>query len=217
MMNVDPSGTFVLFFLGAIFVGAAIGGTLNGISAYNAGQRGWGLFGAIAGGAIMGGAMGGVLALDGAAGLASAGLISFGLSSGAAFGISLGVGAAAGMISYSLENGLRTDKEWTFGGMLKAGMAGALKSAVTFRIGFCGGKNGAFDRIALKVLLGKELLKDGVSYGIAKGLLSALMPSLLRNLFTWSSFYVGETLTKLLFISSLASGIRWIIDRIFDL
>lgn len=217
VMYIDPDGTLFWFFIGAILIGAAIGGTMNGISAYNEGQRGWGLFGAIAGGAVMGGAMGGVLSLGGVAGLASTGLISFGLSTGAAFGISLGVGAAAGMISYSLENGLRTDREWSVGGMFMAGVAGLIKGATTFGFGYLGGKYGAFDKLALKGLLGKELVKDSVSYGIAKGLLSAAMPSFLRNLFTWSSFYLGETLTKLLFISSVASGTRWLIDRIFGL
>ena len=217
VMHTDPNGTFFWFFLGAVLIGAAISGTMNGISAYNAGQRGWGLFGAIAGGAVMGGAMGGILALGGAAGLASAGLMGFGLSTEAALGLSLGVGAAAGMVSYSLENGLRTDREWSVGGMFTAGIAGLVKGGATFAIGFVGGKTGAFDKLALKGLLGKELIKDSISYGIAKGLLSAAMPSFLRNLFTWSSLYLGETLTKLLFISSVASGTRWLIDQIFGL
>ena len=104
----DPNGTLFGFFLGTIVLGAVIAGTMNGISAYNAGQRGWGLFGAIAGGAVMGGAMAGILALGGVVGLASAGLISFGMTASAAFGVALGVGAAAGMASYSLEYGLRT-------------------------------------------------------------------------------------------------------------
>ena len=68
VMYTDPTGTFFWFFLAAILIGAVIGGTVNGVAAYNAGQRGWGLFGAIAGGAIMGGAMGGILALGGVAG-----------------------------------------------------------------------------------------------------------------------------------------------------
>ena len=217
VMNVDPNGTFFWFFFAAILIGAVIGGTLNGISAYNAGQRGWGLFGAIAGGAVMGGAMGGILALGGAVGVASAGLMSFGMTASTAFGVSLGIGAAAGMVSYSLENGLRTDREWSVGDMFKAGFAGALKGGATFWIGSLGGKTGAFDKLALKGMLGKELVKDSISYGIAKGLLSAALPSFLRNLFTWSSFYLGETLTKLLFISSVASGTRWLIDQIFGL
>lgn len=217
VMNVDPTGTFFWFFLAAILIGDVIGGTVNGVAAYNAGQRGWGLFGAIAGGAIMGGAMGGILALGGVAGLASTGLISFGMTASTAFGVSLGIGAAAGMISYSLENGLRTDREWSVGGMFVAGFAGLVKGATTFGIGYLGGQTGAFDKLALKEILGKELVKDSISYGIAKGLLSAAMPSFLRNLFTWSSFYLGEALTKLLFVSSMASGSRWIIDRIFGL
>ena len=215
VMFVDPNGTLFGFFLGTIVLGAVIGGTINGISAYNAGQRGLGLFGAIAGGAVMGGSMAGILALGGVVGLASTGLISFGITAGAAFGISLGVGAAAGMVSYSLEYGLRSDREWSVGEMLKSGLAGLAKSAVTFGIGFLGGKSGAFDKLFLKELLGKELVKDSVSYGIAKGLIAAASPGFLRNLFTWSSFYFGETLTKFLFVSSVASGLRWIIDQIF--
>ena len=217
VMYTDPTGTFFWFFLVAILIGVSIGGTVNGVAAYNDGQRGWGLFGAIAGGAIMGGAMGGILALGGVAGLASTGLMSFGMTASTAFGVSLGIGAAAGMISYSLENGLRADREWSVGGMFVAGFAGLVKGAITFGIGYLGGQTGAFDKLALKEILGKELVKDSISYGIAKGLLSATMPSFLRNLFTWSSFYLGEALTKLLFVSSMASGSRWIIDRIFGL
>ena len=97
--------------------------------------------------------IGGILALGGAAGLASAKLISFGMTTGTAFGVSLGVGAAAGMVSYSLENGLRTDREWSVGGMFKAGFAGLVKGGATFAIGFVGGKAGAFDKLALKGLL----------------------------------------------------------------
>ena len=217
VMHVDPNGTLFGFFLGTIVLGAVIAGTMNGISAYNAGQRGWGLFGAIVGGAVMGGAMAGILALGGVVGLASAGLISFGMTASAAFGVALGVGAAAGMASYSLEYGLRTDREWSVGGMIKAGAAGFAKGAVTFGIGYLGGYAGAFDKLALKGLLGKELMKDSVSYGIAKGLIAAARPGILRNLFTWSSFYLGETVTKFLFVSSVASGLRWIIDQIFGL
>ena len=215
VMHVDPNGTLFGFFLGTIVLGAVIAGTMNGISAYNAGQRGWGLFGAIVGGAVMGGAMAGILALGGVVGLASAGLISFGMTASAAFGVALGVGSAAGMASYSLEYGLRTDREWSVGGMIKAGAAGFAKGAVTFGIGYLGGYAGAFDKLALKGLLGKELMKDSVSYEIAKGLIAAARPGILRNLFTWSSFYLGETVTKFLFVSSVASGLRWIIDQIF--
>ena len=215
VMYTDPTGKLFWFFFGAILIGAAIGGTMNGISAYNAGQRGWGLFGAIAGGAVMGGAMGGVLALGGAVGLASIGLMGFGMTTGTAFGISLGIGAGAGIISYSLENGLRTDRVWTVGGMFKAGFAGAIKGIATYFIGRWGGKNGAYDKLALKSLLGKEFVRDCFSYGIAKGLLSAAMPGFWRSVFTLTSFYLGDTITKMLLVSSLASGARWLIDQIF--
>jgi len=163
----------------------------------------------------MGGAMGGVLALGGAVGLASIGLMGFGMTTGTAFGISLGIGAGADIISYSLENGLRTDRVWTVGGMFKAGFAGAIKGIATYFIGRWGGKNGAYDKLALKSLLGKEFVRDCFSYGIAKGLLSAAMPGFWRSVFTLTSFYLGDTITKMLLVSSLASGARWLIDQIF--
>ena len=59
--------------------------------------------------------MGGILTLGGAVGAAaalgvSATVYGVTVSFGAAIGASLIVGAAAGMVSYSLENGLRTDR-----------------------------------------------------------------------------------------------------------
>lgn len=90
-----------------------------------------------------------------------------------------------------------------------------IKGIATYFIGRWGGKNGAYDKLALKSLLGKEFVRDCFSYGIAKGLLSAAMPGFWRSVFTLTSFYLGDTITKMLLVSSLASGARWLIDQIF--
>lgn len=36
-----------------------------------------------------------------------------------------------------------------------------------------------------------------------------------RQFFTQVAYYLGESLTKMLIVSSVASGARWIIDKIF--
>ena len=74
---------------------------------------------------------------------------------------------------------------------------------------------GAFDKVFLKDLLGKELVKDIFSYDIAKGMLASIIPSAGRQFFTQVAYYLGESLTKMLLVSSVASGARWIIDKIF--
>lgn len=221
-MYCDPSGhsVFLTMLLIAIGVGGAIGGTLNGIKAYNEGARDWGLFGAIAGGAILGGAMGAVMVLGGAAGLASilpagAGIAGFGLSTLGALILSAGIGVGAGMVSYSLENGLRNDKEWTWGGFVKAGLSGGAKALGTFGIGFMGGRMGAFDKMILYDLLGKEFAKDALVYGMTKSVLASVLPSAGRTAMTWLSLCLGETLTKILIINSLAALARKLIDLIF--
>ena len=133
---IDPSGRFfITALLIGLGIGAVVGGTMSGISAYNDGQRGWGLFGAIAGGAVIGGAMGATLVIGGAAGLSAAiaplgiTIAGFGLSTGAAFATTLGIGVGAGLVGYSLENGLRSDREWTVGGFMLAGISGGFKAA----------------------------------------------------------------------------------------
>lgn len=215
--EIDENGYFLLWlFITAIVIGAAVGGTVNGVKAYKEGARGWGLFGAIAGGAIMGGAMGAIMTLGGLAGLASIGTITLGISTSAAIGISVGIGIGAGLISYSLENGLRDDRQFTWQGFLTAGFTGGLKALSTFAISYYGGRFGAFDKIFLKQVLGKELVKDVYSYGLAKALLSAIIPSTGRTILTTVSFYIGEFLTKLLFVNGLATGARWLIDKIFN-
>ena len=41
-------------------------------------------------------------------------------------------------------------------------------------------------------------------------------PEIDRSILTTSSLYIGEFLTKLLFVSSTAAASRWIIDQIFN-
>ena len=164
----------------------------------------------------MGGAMGTIMTLGGVAGLSSIGAISFGLSTNATLGISVGLGISAGLLSYSLEYGSRNDKELTWQGFLLSGLSGGLKGVSTFAISFFGGKFGAFDKIFLKKLLGKELVKDVYSYGLAKAILSAIIPSTERTILTSVSLYLGDFLTKLLFVNSVATGVRWLIDELFS-
>ncbi len=131
----DENGYFLLWlFITAILVGAAIGGTTNGIKAYNEGARGWGLFGAILGGAIMGGAMGGILTFGGVTAL---GVISgFSLASGLM--LSTGIGIIAGWTSYSIEAAFRDDIKWNVFDFGLAGISGGLKGFATFGMGFMG-------------------------------------------------------------------------------
>ena len=212
----DENGYFVLWlFITAILVGAAIGGTTNGIKAYNEGARGWGLFGAIIGGAIMGGAMGAITAIGGVAGMASIGMVSF-ISTGTALGISVGIGVMAGIASYSVEYLLRDDLQFTWKGLFMAGLSGGFKGLTTFGVSFYGGKFGAFDKVFLQQILGKQMVNNIYSYGLAKSLLSGILPSLGRTIFTNISYYLGDFLTKLLLVNGISSGIRWIIDNLLD-
>ena len=161
--------------------------------------------------------MGAIMAIGGAAGLASigAGLTGFSLSAGAAFGVSLAVGAGAGLLSYTAETLISPSKQWSWSEFRNNGIAGILKGGVTFLVAFMGAKFGAFDKVFLKDLLGKELVKDIFSYDIAKGMLASIIPSAGRQFFTQVAYYLGESLTKMLIVSSVASGARWIIDKIF--
>ncbi len=218
--NIDPNGNFfITFLLVSIGIGAAVGGTIAGVTAYNNGARGWDLVGSIAGGAILGGGMGAIMAIGGAAGLASigAGLTGFSLSAGAAFGVSVAVGAGAGLLSYTAETLISPSKQWSWEDFGKSAMAGAFKGAVTFGIAFAGGRFGAFDKVFLKDVLGKELVKDVFSYDIAKGMLASIIPSAGRQFFTQVAYYLGESLTKMFFVNSIAAGARWIIDKIFGM
>ena len=103
VMNVDPTGTFFLTaLLIGLIAGAIIGGTVNGVIAYNNGVRGWDLVGQIALGAVVGGligaAAGAVIGVGGAMMGMGANLLGMGLSGGGlalANGMVLGAGAVA--------------------------------------------------------------------------------------------------------------------------
>lgn len=173
-----------------------------GIKTYNEGARGWGLFGAIAGGAVMGGAMGGLFVFGGAVAL---GVVGVGFGAGVV--ISAGVGFAAGLISYSFENGLRDDKKWTGTNFALAGFAGLFKGMFTFGLGFAGGKKGAFDKSVLKPLLkGVSTLDYSITYAIAKAIMGR------KVLLTRA----GETFLKTGIFGAIGFVGRWIIDKVFS-
>ncbi len=217
VMNIDSNGNiFITFLLVSIGVGLLFGGVVSGVTAYNNGERGKDLFASIVGGAILGGAMGAIMAIGGAAGLASIGatITGYSLSLGTAIGASLAIGAGAGLLSYTAETLISPSRQWSWAEFGKNGISGLLKGGATFGIAYLGGRFGAFDKVFLKDLLGKELVKETLSYNIAKGMLASIFSSAGRQFFTKVIFYLGEGLTKLLFVSLIASGLRWIIDKI---
>ena len=145
--NVDQNGNFFLSFLiMSIITGAVIGGTVNAVKASKEGADGLGIFGAFLGGAVLGGAMGSVMVIGAASGLVSIGIsvVGFGLSTMAALTTSIGIGIGAGLLSYTTEYGLRSDKQWTLQGFLISGILGGFQSAATFGIAFAGGRAGLF-------------------------------------------------------------------------
>ena len=188
-------------FISAILVGAAIGGTSNGIKAYNEGARGWSLFGAILGGAIVGGAMGGILTFGGVTAL---GVISgFSLASGLM--LSTGIGIIAGWTSYSIEAAFRDNIKWNVFDFGLAGISGGLKGFATFGMGFMGGKLGAFDKIILNPLLkGAKTLDMSITYSLTKIIFG-------RTIFLTP---IAEFLFKIVAISGISSGIRSLIDKL---
>lgn len=97
-----------------------------------------------------------------------------------------------------------------------AGVSGGVKAAATFGIGYAGGKMGAFDKMLLNPMLkGASTLSTSVTYNISKAMLSQVIPSVGRTLFTGLSMVTGEMLAKMLIFSSLGAGARWLIDLIF--
>lgn len=43
------------------------------------------------------------------------------------------------------------------------------------------------------------------------------IPSIGRSVISTMSWYLGETITKIITFSSLGAGIRWLIDKFFEL
>jgi len=128
VMNIDPIGkAFLSALIVSIIIGAVISGAISGVTAYNEGVRGVGLFGSFLGGAIMGAAMGAILTIGGAAGLASLGVSIAGYtlnSAWIALGVSVAIGVGAGVASYGVENGLREDRTLSAKGFIFAGLSG---------------------------------------------------------------------------------------------
>ncbi len=223
VMNVDPTGEFAItaFALALILgigAGAVVGGTVAGVSAYNQGARGWDLVGSILGGAIFGGGMGAVMVIGGAAGLASIGISVAGYSittTAAAFWISTAIGVGAGLFAYTAETLISPSRQWSWREFVASGISGAFKGAATFTVAFYGGKFGAFDKMFLKGILGKELVKDVFAYDFAKAMLASIISNAGRRFFTQAAYYLGESLVKISFVSAIAAGARWIIDNVF--
>lgn len=213
-MNIDPTGTFAItaFAIALILgigVGAAIGGTVSGVKAYNEGRRGGELFASIFGGVLVGGAMGAVLVFGGAAGLAATGaaVAGFGLTTVEAFGVSIAIGAGANLLSYLTVNGIHKDKEITWGGAFKSIGRGFAQATVTFGLAYVGGKNGLFNK------LGNFKTWDGFYVNMFN---STGKLSLLSRIFYGTSLLFGETLTKAIYLSATAAGLRALINYVFN-
>ena len=210
----DPTGhsVFITTLVISIVAGAALKGAIDGVNAYNNGRRGWELFASIAGGVISGAAMGAIMALGGAAGLASTGvaIAGYSLSTGAALGISLFAGTVATSSSYLLINGLHKDKQITLEGYIGSLISGSLQSTVTFISGFIGGRNGLYNK------LGNF---SSISDFYINMLNNTGKINTLSAVFYGTSMLLGDTLTKTLYLSSSAAGARalveWLCDMIF--
>ncbi len=207
----DPSGHFAIslaFLIGSIAIGAVVGATMSGVTAYNQGESGWDLAWDIVGGGILGATVGAAIALGGAAGLAStgaqiavqAGAAALNVSMGTALGISIGGMAFASATKYSLDC-IDSERQWNMGGYLVEATQGAIQGVATFGIAYLGGKAGLFNKI------GKfnGWYDFYIGYG---GMNNLKMISYISNLI------IGPSLSKMLFISGIGAGIRWIIDKL---
>ena len=104
-MYYDPSGHIAIstiILLACIGVGALVGGTYAGVTAYNDGARGWELVGWTALGAVVGGAVGGLVGYY--AGPMAASLFG----SGSGFAFAGGLGSAGVAISGTMAGTLVT-------------------------------------------------------------------------------------------------------------
>jgi len=163
--------------------------------------------------------MGAILTIGGAAGLASIGINVVGYtisSTWTALGISSLIGIGSGLASYSCEIGFDNPEDWNLKGFGLAGLSGGLKGVTTFTTGYFGGKFGAFDKIFFNPILKGSYLNSNITYDVSKAILAAIYQSGGRNFLTNISSYAGEFLTKMIFVSSVASALRALIDKIFD-
>ncbi len=123
----------------------------------------------------------------------------FGLSTGAALGISVGATAVAGMAKYSLDCVASNENDWNFGGFVLSGVEGALQGAATFGLAFIGGKSGLFNKLG-------NFRTEAAFYINHGGM------NILRAVFWGSKVLIGETLSKAVFVSGSAALARWLID-----
>ena len=211
VMAIDSNGHFAItlgFLIGSILIGAAFGAGISGFTAYINGERGWDLFWDFVGGGIFGAALGATVALGGAAGLAATGAkIAVGattavlnVSMGTALGVSIGGMAFASATKYSLDCAA-SERQWSIGGYLIEATQGAIQGAATFVLAYLGGKAGLFNKIGDF----KGWYDFYLEYG---GMNNLKMISYISNLI------MGPTLSKMLLISGVGAGIRWIIDKL---
>ena len=208
VMNVDPTGeAFLSFLILSIIIGAVVGGAINTYKAYNEGASGWGLVGAFAGGAILGGAMGAVMAIGGAAGLASLGIATtvVGGSTLAACGISIGIGITASFAAYTIETLSRTDKEWNWSNFFISGFTGGVQAISTFWIAFAGGRAGLFNKPLTK--MGSE---DFLQYVVNKFSKVSLSQSFVYG----SNILISNFFARFLLCTIPGAGTRWLIEKI---
>ena len=202
----DPWGRFAIsvgFLVGSIFLSAAIGAAFSGYTAFTQGEKGWDLTWDIVGGAIFGAAIGATVALGGAAGLcavAGSAVAGVNISMGAAVGIAVGGTAFASATKYSLDCAAST-RQWSVQGYLIEAFQGAIQGAATFGLAYLGGKAGLFNKI------GNFKTWDSFYTGFG-GMNNLKMVSYISNLM------IGPSLSKLLFISGIGAGLRWLIDQL---
>lgn len=206
VMYVDPEGCFgfISFLIGSMVVGAIFGATTKGIKAYKEGERGLDLAADIFGGMILGAATGATLALGGAAGLATTGVViaGYSLSTGVALGISVGAMAIASMASYSLDCAFSNKNDWNIGKFFFSGVQGVFQGVTTFGLAFLGGKIGLFNKLGNLLTPSDFFIKYG-------GM------NIFRSIVWGSTVLVGETISRMIMVSAPAALIRFIIDLIF--
>ena len=210
VMYVDPSGDlFITFLIVSMSIGALIGSSIAGYSAYKSGETGWDLVANIFGGALLGAATGAALALGGAAGLTSVGvsLTGYSLSTIAALNISVGITSLASMANYSLKCIDSNSYSWSTKGLLFSGLQGAVQGLTTFGIAYFGGRHGMFNKMA-------DFSSSNIFWIDVMGAES--MKSSINALAYTSNIVIGETLSRAIMVSSPAAIIRYLIDLIIN-